>query len=551
MTLNKLLEENKNKLKLAKKLIVRDLDQTDKDTFVAYVDENKDSFDVQIVFDSKKNIKETNCDCGNGGICNHIIALAYFLSEGKSEKVTVKKTPKKKLTEIELVLENVSNDDLRLWLAELLKKNKEIAFIFKNEFDLKAAVIDEATIKKTIQDCIFSVVGKRRKIETSEVKKVTDTLLLALKPIQDFIFSTAIDESKYKLVQALTNEVVDFKRRYYISSTRVTKLLENLYDNLLLSLFNINDFEVWQTSMEFYYSLLFNNQMYTSDIELCRRIYEYSKSNDIQKNAIARFVAQQFNALHIKAKTDYFGFNHELENLFLSIFLENDLFDENYSKFRPRRYHNDYNCALIGALIKCRQFDKAEEYSIQQINSNSNQAYDVPYINFLIAIYEEKSDVQKLSDLLCTHGKYTYEIEKYQFVKANAAPEKFKKYRQAVLTNAKYALQNGDMQAFDFYFEVKKLDNKSSELVQLLYNCSHIEIIDKYKEIALKIDEARFVENVCTTTLFYGRNEECITNIATYIYNSVEHKKLKSYLARLPIYRGRNMIFRAIDKLMK
>ncbi|WP_298143923.1 SWIM zinc finger family protein [Flavobacterium sp.] len=551
MTLNKFLEEYKNKLKLAKKLIVRDLDQTDKDTFVAYVDENKDSFDVQIVFDSKKNIMETNCDCENGGICNHIIALAYFLSEEKTEKVTIKKTPKKKLTEIELVLETVSNDDLRLWLAELLKKNKEIAFIFKNEFDLKSAVIDEATIKKTIQDCISSVIGKRRRIETNELKKVTDSLQIALKPIEDFIFSTAIDGSKYKLVQARTNELVDFKRRYYISSPRVTKLIENIYNNLLLALFNIKDFEVWQTSMEFYYSLLFNNEMYTSDIELCRRIYENSKSNEIQKNAIARFVEQKFNAAHNDAQTDYLGFNDELENLFLNIFLDNDLFAKHYSKFRPRRYHNDYNCTLIAALIKCGQFDKAEEYCIEQINRNVNESYDMPYVNFLIGIYEKKNDVQKLASLLINYGKYIYDIEKYHFIKANASPEKFKKYRQSVLSNARYALQNGNVQAFEFYYDIKKLDGKSSELLQLLKSCSHIEIIDKYKEVALKIDAPRFVKDVCTTTLFYGRNEECITNIATYIYNSVDRKKLKFYFSSLPIYGGRNMIFRTIEKLMQ
>lgn len=550
MTLSKLLEENKNKLKTAKKLTVRDLDQTDEDTFVAYVDENKDSFDVQIVFDSEKNVKETNCDCEYGGICNHIIALAHFLAEKKTEKVIVKKTPKRKLTEIELVLETVSNDDLRLWLAELLKKNKEIAFIFKNEFELKASVIDEATIKKTIQDCIFSVVGKRRKIETNELKKITDALQLALKPIEDFIFSTVIDESKYKLVKALTTEIVDFRRRYYISSPRITKLIENIYNNLVLSLFKISDFDVWQTSMQFYFSLLFEQEMYTTDIELCQSIYEHSKSNEIQKNAIARFVAQQVNAIHVKAQTDYFGFNYELEKLFFRIFIDNNLFDENYSKFRPRSYQNDYNCALIGALIKCRQFEKAEEYCIEQINRNVNENYNIPYVKFLIGIYEERNDVQKLTSLLSSHGKHIYEIEKYLFMQANAPAEAFKKYRVAILNKARYAIQNGSTQAFDFYFEVKKLDGKTFDLLELLRTSYHSGIIDKYKETALQLSESKFVKDVCSMSFYYSTNESDFTNIATYIYNHVERNKLKVYLSSVSAY-YRNDVFRIVEQLLQ
>lgn len=134
MTLSIFFKENKNKLKQAQKLRVRDIDKIEKNTYVAYVDEGEDSYDVQIEFDAKKNIKATQCDCDTGGVCIHIVALALFISENKTEKTVVKKAINKKLSETDQILETIDNDTLKIWVSEILNSNKEIAFLFKNKF---------------------------------------------------------------------------------------------------------------------------------------------------------------------------------------------------------------------------------------------------------------------------------------------------------------------------------------------------------------------------------------------------------------------------------
>jgi hypothetical protein len=171
MTIQIFLKEHKSKAKAAQKLKVRDLDEIEKNQFVAYVDDNNKSYDVQIFFDAKKNIKNTECDCENNGICIHIVALANFLADNKKEGTVIKKTIKKKLTEIDEILETLNNDDLRLWLSETLNKNKELAFTFKIKFGVKNIIINETQIKQIIKESISSVIGKRRTVQTNEVKR--------------------------------------------------------------------------------------------------------------------------------------------------------------------------------------------------------------------------------------------------------------------------------------------------------------------------------------------------------------------------------------------
>lgn len=225
MTLSAFLKEHQSKLKTTQKLVVRDLDETSKNVFVAYVDENSNSYDVQMILDSKKNIKETNCDCENGGTCNHIIALAQFLAENKKEKTATKKPVKRKLSEIDQVLETVDNDTLRLWLSETLNKNKELAFVFKNNFAPQTIEIDASFIKKTINDSITSIIGRRKTIETNEVKKIVDVLSISLKPAFDFIFAK-VSKENHELFTTLITEIEGINYEYYTSSSRIKTLLK-------------------------------------------------------------------------------------------------------------------------------------------------------------------------------------------------------------------------------------------------------------------------------------------------------------------------------------
>jgi len=547
MNISTFISENKAKLKLTKKLNVRDLDELEKNTFVAYVDEGKNSFDVQIVLDNKKNIKNSQCDCEQGGICIHIVALAVFISNQKTEKTVIKKPLKRKLSETDILLETVDNERLRIWVSELISKNKEIAFLFKNTFDKKNIVLDKEFIKNTIKECISSVVGKRKTIETNEVKKIVDALNISFQPLYDHIYISPITSSKYKLISILTTLMEEIHYDYYISSIKITRLEESIYDNLLKSHFGIKDFEVWKECTSFYFSLLFNKKIMLKDFNFCKKIYDFSETNEIQRQMIANFIEKNINEIYAQNKLDYFTFNIDFEQFFFKVYVDNNLFKIHYLKFRPRKYQNEYNLDLIKELYKINQFELVEKYCSEQINGNVNGKYDMPYVEILVDLYKTTKENKKLANLLSIYGKYIFEIETYLFIKENCPHDHYKKYHNVVLVNARNSYQNGDSKAFEFYYEVKKLNGKSADIIEMLRNCRHFYFIEKYKEIAIKIDEIKFIQIVLNASLRYNESSEKIESVANFICNYVDKNKLKFYLRNIPYY-SQNKIFHLIEK---
>jgi len=542
MTLSNFLIEHKTKLKSTQKLKVRDLDEIEKNTFVAYVDEGQESYDVQIELDTKKNIKNTQCDCEAGGICNHIVALAHFISENKTEKTTLKKAVKKKLSETDQILGTLDNEDLRIWLSEILNKNKELAFVFKNHFNNESLLVDESLIKNTIQESVSAIIGRRKKVETSEVKKIVDNLNVSLKPILDSIFSKFSPEN-HKLFKILVDVLEEFNYSHYISSTRITKLVENLYDANLKTLYNIKDINEWQTAVQFYIDLIFQDKLYVSDFNFVEKIYEFSKTNEFQKNFVVTILENQFVKLYQNYDENFPLIVFDLASFLLSVFSENGLFEKHQSYFKPRRFQNEFNLLLIQELLKINQTELAEKYCLQQIDGNFKAEYDLPYAKVLISIYKQNNDNQKLADILCNYGKYVYSIENYLFLEKNASTEKFKKYRQAVLTNARYSYQNGNIDAFDFYFELKKIDGKQNDLFEMLHNSNDIEFVNKYKEIAIQLNEIKFVQTVVRMSYYGTKNENSIKEIIDFIVTKIDKANLKLYLKKFKTYYPNSLYF--------
>lgn len=549
MTLATFLKEHQSKLKTTQKLVVRDLDETSKNVFVAYVDENSKSYDVQLVLDSKKNIKESNCDCENGGTCNHIIALAQFLAQNKKEKTAIKKPTKRKLSEIDQVLETVDNDTLRLWLSETLNKNKELAFVFKNNFAPQTIEIDASFIKKTINDSITSIIGRRKTIETNEVKKIVDVLSISLKPAYDFIFGR-ISKENHELFIHLLTELEGINYQYYISGSRIKTLVKNVSELQIKFISNLKDVAAWQNAVAFYCNLVFQDKFLLLELNLVKNIYDFSKASDIQNHFVVTTLEQNFNTLYDNYKESFSIIGFELEHFLLTVFSENELFEKHVSKFKPRRFQNEHNLLLISELIKINEIATAEKYCLEQIEHNSKSDYDLPYVKFLILIYKNTNDKQKLADVLSEYGKYIFDIDDYLFIKKHATLEKFKKYRQAVLTNSRYSYQNGNIEAFNFYFEIKKLDDKRNDLFEMLQNAYNLNFVNEYKEIALKLSEVKLISLLSEISLFSNAEAKLVHEIADFVVKNIERDKLIFILKTLSVYR-RNSIIVTIEEKIK
>lgn len=549
MTLATFLKEHQSKLKTTQKLVVRDLDESDKNTYVAYVDENSNSYDVQLILDSQKNIKESSCDCENGGTCNHIIALAQFLAQNKKEKTAIKKPTKRKLSEIDQVLETVDNETLRLWISETLNKNKELAFVFKNNFSNQTVTIDSAFIKKTVKESIISIIGKRKSIETNEVKKIVEVLNSALKPVYDFIFAK-VSKENHELFTSLITELEGINYEYYTSSSRINTLIKNISELQLKAIFNLKDVAAWQNAVQFYCNLLFQDKFLILELNLVKNIYDFSKASENQQQFVVTTLEQNFNVLHEKYKEYLFLPVFELDHFLLTVFSENKIFERHLTKFKPRRFQNEHNLLLILELIKINQLATAEKYCLEQIEKNSKSDYDLPYVKFLIHIYKKTNDVHKLGNILSEYGKFIFSIEEYLFIKEHASPEKFKRYRASVMVNARNSYQNGNLDSFNFYFEIKKLDDKRSGLFEMLQNAYNLNFVNEYKEIAFQLSEVKFIALLSKYSYFTNAQAKLVNDIAEYVVQNIEREKLISITKNLSIY-SKNEIILTIEEKLK
>jgi hypothetical protein len=548
MTLTTFLKEHQSKLKTTQKLVVRDLDETSKNVFVAYVDENSNSYDVQLVLDSKKNIKESSCDCENGGTCNHIIALAQFLAENKKEKTAIKKPIKRKLSEIDQVLETVDNATLRLWLSETLNKNKELAFVFKNNFASQTIEIDASFIKKTISESVTSIIGRRKTIETNEVKKIVDVLTIALKPAFDFIFAK-VSKENHELFITLITEIEGINYQYYTSGSRIKTLVKNITDQQLKSIFNLKDVAAWQNAVQYYAGLIFKDKFLILELDLVKKIYEFSKTNDIQNHFVVTTLEQNFNTIYENYKESFLIPIFELEHFLLNVYAESKIFESHAFKFTPRKFQIEHNLLLIVELIKINQLETAEKYCLEQIEQNSKSDYDLPYVKFLIHIYKKTNDTQKLANVLSIYGKFIFSIEEYLFIKEHATAENFKRYRASVMVNARNSYQNGNLNSFNFYFEIKKLDDKRNDLFEMLKNAYNLTFVNEYKEIALQLSEIKFINLLSEISFFSNAQAKLIDEIADFVVKNIERASLIFILKKISFYRKNNMILTIEEKL--
>ncbi|MCW2117787.1 hypothetical protein [Flavobacterium sp. 7A] len=535
MNITAFLKENHSKLKTTQKLKVRDLDKIDAFSTVAYVDDKNESYDVKIVIDSRKNIIDTICDCQEGGICNHVFALVLHISESKTEK-TLKKPRAKKLTDTDILLNSLDNENLRFWLSEVLNTNKELAFLFKNQFEVKQQDFDTDFIEKIIKESLQSVIGKRRKIETAEVKKIVDALTLASKELLEHLCFAPITDEKYKLTLFLIEKLEAIHYEYQINSIKINRFIESILADLIKNLFTLKDIDVWEQSVKFYFSKIFQEKFLTHEFEQCQKIYEFSKINKNQENYIVQFIEQNVEVNFEQSKLHYYDYGHEMTTFIFKIFTENNLFHKHANKFRPRLFQNDYNIKLLDALMELQYYDSVEVYCTEIIERNYQEKYNVPYIRFLVAIYKSNNENEKLAKLYSVYGKFIYDIKVYNFIKENLPVDEFKKYRMSAFSHARNSYQSGDLEAFNFYFEIKKLDEKQDDLFEMLKNSRNISFLNKYKEIAFGINENLLIGTLLSFDYNYYDKIEEIESLAQFLVKNVNTEKLKISLKQYSRY---------------
>ncbi len=478
---------SKSVLTKAKKMVARDMEEVAPNKFVAYVDDAAKSYDVAIELD-KKEIKDISCDCSNRlTFCVHKVSLINLL-KSKKTSIIKKAVAKMKQTEAEILLDTIDLDTLRLWMATMFKKNKDIEFLFVNEFSKSEANFTKEDVRIIIDKAIKSVIKNKKKIDATELKKIIDALEVALAPVLKFCKDNIALPESNELFLFTNSLLFEFHNNMYLNSIKMLRYIEKIYKEINFYIHSLQNQKQWETIVdENVKFLLLEKNIYGMQMETVFHLYDSIDSKE-RKVFFASVIFDIFT-IAVNKETRYIK---EVLLFFIKVLSENDLFSKVYRQFTTLRYENEYNVFLIEKLIEIEKYDLAEQFSKEQIERNSNDKYSVDYLKLLFKIFTITQNESKMASLQMKLIFYDYSLENYQLIHKYVPEVEFKKFRTKLLTHLKRNFYDNPKSG-TAYFEILFWEKKYKLMLENISEYTSYELVYLYKEELFLLDKLNFL----------------------------------------------------------
>ena len=416
-------------LKHKGKYQVRECEEGEKGRYIAYVDDGPESYDVSVTISSKGEVVEHNCDCGNAStLCKHRLALLQHLSEDTKPKARSKAKHKENKTEA--LLNQLSEDELRTWVKDLLA-------------EVHAPIIER--------------------------------------------YSSQIAEEAGFLLLHSTIEACDkFSARINTNSNRISKYIEITLQRTVAAIHNLQTEAAFENAVGY-----FVRHLTTEDGAV--RIY-YLKhlknigdlSSEARQLLVIAMLAKHYKGL---ATGNFYNYGQYTKLLFDMVERAN-LLEAFYEIFEPIRYDNTYNCKLIKLLIDHEELPKAERLCKQQISANVRGEFDIPYLELLKEIYTKADSEEGLCEVLSELLPYTYSVDDFYFVSERIEEQERQKLRSGIMSRARNASRNFDSAAAAFYYAVLDREGKYKKMIEVIDNYIPYRIIVQYFEPMARTDRS-------------------------------------------------------------
>ena len=490
------LDNFKNKiavtvLKKAEKLIVRDFDEETPNHFIAYVDEGSISHDVSFEINEKKELIKTNCDCENGTkMCVHKVSFINFFLNKKTTKSKVVR--KRKLSETEELIQNCNENELKNWVLDLFKTNKDLEFLFKAQFGKVSINYDKKSVKIIIDTSIKSVIKTKKNIDASEITKIVKLLEVSLLPVLNYSKDTISSPETYELLYFIYNEIIDFDHRIYTSSVKLIRLFEKIYKDIILYSQSIQNKEHWQNIMQNYFAFFNELNSTILHFKLLEYFYESIDSSE-RKKIFAKELYKNYEKLVLNTKY----FSADFSKFILKVFAENELFEPIYTNFKPIKYENRYNLFLIEKLLEINKIDEATKIAEDQIQGNSNYFYDIGYYKVLEPIYKKNNNLASLSIIDFALIQEDLSFERFLRIRDNwkRSEKDFVLFRTSILTKCKRHFDENRNARF-LYFEILNSYQNYKLMFDNINESLGYEVIFNFKEILFKVNSFDFLTSL-------------------------------------------------------
>ncbi|WP_395077612.1 hypothetical protein [Flavobacterium sp.] len=484
---------NASTLKKSQKLIVRDIDELKPNSFVAYVDEDRNSYDVSIILSINKEIISSACDCGSkSNLCIHkIVFLNYLSAKGN---VSNKIARKKKLTQAEEIISGIDVNILKNWVIQLLNKNKDLELLFVNEFSNDKKEFNSKEVKILIDNSIKSVIKNKKSIENSELKKIIDLLDVTLKPVVVFCEDNISKKEGLDLLFFIIDELSDFHNRYYLTSVKVERFVEKISNQVNSKIYLLKDYDKWTEIVDLIFETIFYDSKFSltiSTFNFVTSIYTNTSDNNDRRFYFAKKLEAFFLFLIKNNQTPSLLFS----NFILDVLSENKLFESNFKYFKSFRYENSFNLKLIDALLEINKLEEAEILSVHQIRLNGYVEFNIEYWKRLKNIYSIQKNQTKLVEVLTNTVFFDFDFEGLMLIKANKETPYYNKFRSNLQGKVKRIFSKSK-QAVLFYYQILNSENAYSKMIETICSYTNYDLLFEYKEEMYLTDKLAFLINL-------------------------------------------------------
>lgn len=494
---------SKQKISKAKKLRIRELEETEKDHFVCFVDDEAVSYDVAMVLDPKSEITGYSCECGSNDFCLHLLAMGMSISESRQVKANSQRGTGKKVSGAETAMEHVDPEELKTWLLGFFKKNKDAEMQFMLSFGEKKEEFSDAEISDLIKNTVASVAGKRKSLTAPEVKKLVYVLEKALQPVEEYLMQHHDKKESIKKYLNLSDEIAAHKLRISMAGTRLDNFQQKLRERFVMHINAVKDSGLWEELAADNWSYFLETENVLTSVFYKFIMEMYHSGSPDQKRYIAELVRNKIRRWMKNGST----LNTDIKEDLLEIISENGFFTELEKFFATEKYQNSYNVKVINEILKTDP-EKAEKTCKKIIDSNSNEKYNSAYYHILEKIYGETGN---LADLAYIKRKQFLEMpffEDYVFIAENDTDaHEFSVFRSQVLSWLKNSLFEYPEMA-DLYFAIMDYEKKYKKMLDAIDSHTPTAVINTYAEKLYSTDKYKFLMAVRSRSEWNSTEED-------------------------------------------
>lgn len=456
---------------------IRELEEVQHNKFIAFVDDGAESYDVCLELDANFAIILHTCDCGSDEVfCSHKAAVAVQLKDrGKSVANSVaKKIRAKKIDPLRSMIDDIHPDQIKDWVYELIKSNKEFHQVFKNRFEKNSISLAEKDIEEKHKEVFKAILKTAKYYDASQLQKI----LQLLSPFHQSVLQEVFLQEQISLLPLanILSILVELHER-------ARKKTERLHKYHLEFLGNIN------TTID----QLPQQKL----IALCENYFLELKTNDIDK--LLRFSDQIFKK--------YLSLSTELTLKHIPIYIDiinksNDRLQiqNTINELKQAGLINDYihmfsmghsmsaNELIVATLVECGFILEAERLALDLL---AKYPY---YTNYgirkqLVDIYTLNKDVaKKLSQV--EHTVMTnFSYEEFAFVKTHMSKEAFSEFEKRF--NRMIGQYKGNELFATFYMKKYRADENWKKMYDLIAEAYPLKVYEPYLDELYEYDKAK------------------------------------------------------------